>query len=120
MVSNRETMFEPAKINARIDYRMSVGFFAFDDVKGHRMFDMITVLDSISAKPKAHEISAWLKEELTENKRRSTFLSGAETDKLPFLPSIRVDHAITISVVENDRQIVIGKTLHALQFYVDS
>src|ERR1700747_799895 len=99
---------------------MSAVFFAFDDVKGYRMFDMINVLDSISAKPKAHEISAWLKQEFTENKRRSTFLSGTETDKLPFLPSIRIDHAITIRVIENDTQIVIGKTLRALQLYVDS
>src|SRR6266851_9930556 len=103
MVSNRETVFEPTKINARVNYRMSTGFFVLHDVKGYRMFDIINVLDSISAEPKAHKISAWFEKNLTQEEASTSPLAGVQADEFSLLTGVRVDDAITPRIVENYR-----------------
>ncbi len=99
---------------------MPAGFFAPDDFESHGVLNVVQRFNPISAKPKAHEIRARLKKNFAEKERRSPFLAGAEADKFSLLACVRVDHAIAVCVVEDHRQIAVGKTAQALHLYFDS
>jgi hypothetical protein len=43
-----------------------------------------------------------------------------QADELPLLCGVRVDNAIVVCVVEDDRQIAVGETAQALQLYFDA
>jgi hypothetical protein len=89
---------------------MPAAFPALNNIESDGMLDIVNGLDTVLAKPQSHEIRARLEEDLPKQELGTPRLASAETDELPFLPSVRVDHAISIRVVEEHRQIAVAKT----------
>ena len=118
--ANRKIILKAAQINAWINYGMPAGFRTFDYIDSDGMLDMVQGLNPVSAKPKADEISAWSEKYFAQKETGTSLLAGVQADELSLLPAVSIDHAITVHVIENDRKVVVGKTVRALQFYVYS
>ena|SRR5712664_689810 len=119
-LTNCKVILKAAQINTWIDFGIFIRFFALDDVESDGMFDVVDEFHGNSAEPEAHEIPAGSEKEFAKQESGTPLLAGAEADKLPFLRGIRIDHAIPIHVVEGERQIAVGKTVYAMQFYLDA
>lgn len=99
---------------------MAARLFAFDEIDHGSAFDIVYGFDAMPAKPDAYEVLAGFQEDFAEEKARSRFLAGPQTEEFAFLRRIGVNQAITGGVIENEGKITAGKIGVAFQVDLDA
>src|SRR5215469_2605779 len=100
-----ETVVETADVCAGESFWVAAGVFAFDNVKGCGVFDVVENLNRRATKPQADEIFAGLDKNFAEKEGGASGLAGLHGQEVIFLGGIGVDDAVAIRFVEDDSEV---------------